>query len=69
MNARRLFTPLRLAVAGIFALVVAVIVLLSTSSSDFLIVPDRAHPLAELVKVPGGEHRNVKGGIYYVDVL
>jgi PDZ domain-containing protein len=69
VNARRLFTPLRLAVAGIFALVVAVIVLLSTSSSDFLIVPDRAHPLAELVKVPGGEHRNVKGGIYYVDVL
>jgi PDZ domain-containing protein len=69
VKARRLFTPLRLAVAGIFALVVAVIVLLSTSSSDFLIVPDRAHPLAELVKVPGREHGNVKGGIYYVDVL
>jgi PDZ domain-containing protein len=66
---RRLFSPVRLAVAGIFALVVALVVLLSTSSNDYLLVPDRAHPLASLVTVPGGGRTDANGGIYYVDVL
>jgi Lon-like protease len=69
VNPRRLFSPLRLAVAGIIALVVTGIVLFTTTSSDFLLVPDEAHPLATLVTVPGATHTNAKGGIYYVDVL
>jgi Lon-like protease len=70
VSARRLFSPLRLAVAGIVALVIVVVVLLSTSSSEYLLVPDRAHPLAHLVTVPGAKGENSdNGGIYYVDVV
>jgi PDZ domain-containing protein len=59
----------RLAVAGILALAVAVVVLLTTSSNEYLLVPDKAHPLASLVKVPNAKPSDPKGGIYYVDVL
>jgi Lon-like protease len=69
VSARRFFSPLRLAAAGVVALVVAVVVLLTTSSSDFLLVPDRAHPLAGLVKIPGATRRDRNGGIYYVDIV
>ena len=69
MNARRLLSPLRLAVIGVIALVVTAVILLTTTSSDFLLVPDRAHPLAALVTVPGATQTRRPGGIYYVDVL
>jgi Lon-like protease len=69
MNLRRAFSPLRLAVAGIFALVIVVVVLLTRTSNEYLLVPDRAHPLAELVRVPGAKPVDRRGGIYYVDVL
>jgi Lon-like protease len=59
----------RLAVAGILALAVAVVVLLTTSSNEYLLVPDKAHPLADLVRVPNAQPVDAKGGIYYVDVL
>jgi PDZ domain-containing protein len=38
-------------------------------ASDFLIVPDRAKPLAERVKVEGEKPDRDGGGVYYVDVL
>ena len=60
---------MRLAVAGLFALVIAVVVLLTTSSNEYLLVPDRAHPLAGLVKLPNAKAADQRGGIYYVDVL
>jgi PDZ domain-containing protein len=60
---------LRLAVAGIIALVIAVVVLLTQTSNEYLLVPDHAHPLANLVKVPGAKASDPGGGIYYVDVL
>jgi len=66
---RRLFRPLNLAVAGVVALVVAVVVLLTSSSNEYLLVPDKAHPLANLVHVPGAKPDDMRGGIYYVDVL
>jgi Lon-like protease len=66
---RRVLSPLRLAVAGIVALVIAIVVLLTQTSNEYLLVPDRAHPLAELVKVPGAKPPAPSGGIYYVDVL
>jgi len=56
-------------VAGIIALAVAVVVLVTTSSNEYLLVPDNAHPLANLVKVPDAKPADNKGGIYYVDVL
>ena len=69
MSNRRLFSPLRLAVGGIVLLVAAVVLLLTLSTNEFLLVPDPAHPLARLVTVPGGKKQQGPGGIYYVDVL
>jgi PDZ domain-containing protein len=66
---RRAFSPLRLAVGGIIALVIAIVFLLTQTSNEYLLVPDRAHPLAQIVKVPGSKPSDQRGGIYYVDVL
>lgn len=65
----KLLTPLRLASAGLVILIVAVAILVTRSSDHFLEIPDKAHPLAKLVKVPGSKDQNDGGGIYYVDVL
>jgi Lon-like protease len=62
-------TPLRLAVAGLLLLAVTFVLLLTTTTDSFLLVPDKAHPLAALVSVPGGHDGTDEGGIYYVDVL
>lgn len=59
---------MRLAVAGLVLLVVTFVLLLTLSSDAYLLIPDRAHPLADLVDVPGGKDTK-GGGIYYVDVL
>jgi Lon-like protease len=66
---RRALTPLRLAVAGLILLAVTFVLLLTTTTDSFLLVPDKAHPLAALVSVPGGSQHADDGGIYYVDVL
>ncbi len=70
MNWRRVFSPLHLAAVGIFAVVLAAVLVLTTNSRDeYLLVPDQAHPLAHLVTVPNGKPSANGGGIYYVDVL
>jgi PDZ domain-containing protein len=51
------------------ALAIAFVVLLTSSSNEYLLVPDQAHPLADIVQVPGAKPSDGKGGIYYVDVL
>jgi len=66
---RRIVRPVHLLAAGLVALIVAVIILLTSSSNEYLLVPDRAHPLAHLVNVPGAKPTDQRGGIYYVDVL
>jgi Lon-like protease len=66
---KRVLTPLRLAVGGVVLLLVTVVLLLTTTSDSFLLLPDKAHPLAALVTVPGGQDQTNGGGIYYVDVL
>jgi PDZ domain-containing protein len=66
---RKALSPLRLAVAGIILLLVTFVVLMTTTTNSFLLVPDKAHPLAALVSVPGGHDQTNGGGIYYVDVL
>jgi Lon-like protease len=66
---KRVLTPLRLAVAGIVLLAVTFVLLLTTTTDSFLLVPDQAHPLAALVSVPGGRDHTDGGAIYYVDVL
>src|ERR671935_3267339 len=72
MDFRRALTPFRLAVAGILVIVVAAVLIVTTTNAatgQYLLVPDRAHPLAGLVKVPGATQPDSRGGIYYVDVL
>ena len=66
---KSVLTPLRLAVAGLVLLLVTVVLLVTTTSNSFLLVPDKAHPLAALVSVPGGRDPRDGGGIYYVDVV
>jgi Lon-like protease len=65
----RLLTPVRLATAGLVLLIVTVVILVTRSSDHYLEVPDRAHPLGGLVKVPDAKDDDDGGGIYYVDVL
>jgi PDZ domain-containing protein len=67
--ARRALSPARLATAGAILLAVVFVVLLTKKSDKFLEVPDKAHPLAGIVHVPGGATPTDGGGIYYVDVL
>ncbi len=59
--------PLVLTVLGV-ALLVVVGALWFVRTSDYMIMPDRAKPLAEKVSVQG-EKPGGPGGIYYVDVL
>ena len=66
---RRLLSPARLAGIAVGLVVVAVIVLYLVPSSDFLLLPDRAHPVAPLVHVQGGKEPKGPGGIYFVDVF
>jgi Lon-like protease len=65
----RLLTPTRLASAGLVLLVATALVFVTRGSDKYLEIPDRAHPLANLVQVPGASARKDGGGIYYVDVL
>jgi PDZ domain-containing protein len=60
---------MRLASAGLVVLVAALVVLVTRGSDHYLEIPDKAHPLAGLVKVSGGETEEDGGDIYYVDVV
>lgn len=59
----------RTVVAIVVALAVTVVILLNIQSSDYLLLPDTAHPVAPLVKVQGGHPSKGPGGIYFVDVI
>jgi PDZ domain-containing protein len=63
----RLFTPVRLFVAGL-ALVAVVLALLILPSNEYIFLPDVAHPVAPLVTVQGG-HDPTNGAVYFVDVV
>jgi PDZ domain-containing protein len=54
----------------LFALAIAaLIVLYLVPSNDYILLPDRAHPVAPLVDVKGGKDPTGPGGIYFVDVF
>jgi len=65
----RVLSPFRLASAGFIVLVATVVILVTRGSDQYLEIPDNAHPLADLVQVPGAKAQEDGGGIYYVDVL
>jgi Lon-like protease len=63
----RHITPGRLLVLG-GALAVATLALWVLPSSEYILLPDTAHPVAPLVTVAGG-HDPARGGVYFVDVF
>jgi PDZ domain-containing protein len=63
---RRIWVPL-LAFVGVLAFALFVWALVAPSDS-YLLMPDRAHPLAPVVTVQGGSSSG-SGGFYFVDVL
>ena len=62
-------TPARLAAAGLLLLAVVALALWLAPSDSYIFLPDRAHPVAPLVRVAGGKLPRDGGGIYYVDVF
>jgi PDZ domain-containing protein len=62
-------TPARLAAAGLLLLVIVGLVLWLAPSDSYIFLPDKAHPVAPLVSVPGGKEPRDGGGIYFVDVF
>jgi Lon-like protease len=66
---RRWLRPGPLAGAGLALLVVTVIALYLVPSNDYILLPDKAHPVAPLVEVKGGKDPAGPGGIYFVDVF
>jgi PDZ domain-containing protein len=60
-------TPGRLLTLGL-ALLAAVLALIVLPSGQYIFLPDRAHPVAPLVSVPGG-HPPTSGSVYFVDVV
>lgn len=65
----RVLSPLRLASAGLIVLIATLAILVTRGSDQYIEIPDDAHPLADLVKVPNSKPDQDRGGIYYVDVL
>jgi Lon-like protease len=65
---RRALSPLWLALGGLGLLIVGFLALWLIPSNTYIFLPDRAHPVEPLVHVQGGD-RNLKGGIYFVDIF
>src|SRR3954449_3207133 len=58
-------------VGGVLAAlaIATVVVLYLVPSDDYILLPDRAHPVAPLVDAKGGKDPTGPGGIYFVDVF
>jgi PDZ domain-containing protein len=66
---KRLLSPFSLLVLGL-AVLAAAFVAYVAPSSDYIFLPDKAHPVAPLVTVQGGHDRSAsEGSIYFVDVI
>jgi Lon-like protease len=64
---RRRLTPGRILALGLVLLATA-LALFVIPSSQYVFLPDPAHPVAPLVTVPGGKDP-ARGGVYFVDVV
>lgn len=64
----RLITPGRVLLLGL-VLIAAALALWILPARDYIFLPDRAHPVAPLVRVAGGHEPRNGGGIYFVDVI
>ena len=66
---RQQITPIRTVGAIVFVLLVTVVILFNIPSSDYILLPDIAHPVAPLVKVEGARAPTGGGGVYFLDVI
>ena len=66
---RRQVGPAHIAGALVGLVVVAGIVLYLVPSNNYLLLPDRAHAVAPLVRVQGAHPARGPGGIYFVDIF
>ena len=68
---KRSLTPARLTLAGLGLLLLVAVVLWLVPSSDYLLLPDKARPVAPLVKIGGGKAHPAKdsGQIYFLAVF
>jgi Lon-like protease len=66
---RRQLTPAKIAGAVVFLLLVTAGALWLAPSNDYILLPDRAHPVAPLVRVQGGHDPRGPGEIFFVDVF
>lgn len=66
---RRQITLGRVAGFVAAALLISLGVLYLEPSSDYILLPDRAHPVAPLVRVQGGHDPTGPGTIFFVDVF
>ena len=66
---RRQVGPAQIVGALVGLVVVAAIVLYLVPSNNYLLLPDRAHPVAPLVHVQGAHPAKGPGAIYFVDVF
>jgi PDZ domain-containing protein len=66
---RQYLTPGRVfvALAGVLLIVIGILYL--SPSSDYILLPDKAHPVAPLVTVQGGHEPTGPGEIFFVDVF
>jgi PDZ domain-containing protein len=64
----KLLTPARLFVAGLALCAVVLALLVIPANSEYIFLPDPAHPVAPLVSVQGG-HDPTHGAVYFVDVV
>jgi PDZ domain-containing protein len=62
---------MRLIGAGLLLLAAVAVALILIPSNQYILLPDPAHPVSGLVKVPAGKARRDAngGGIYFVDVF
>jgi PDZ domain-containing protein len=63
----RIFSPVRIFIAGLVLFALAAFLYL-VPSDEYILLPDRARPLAPFVKVTGERPDDDGGGIYYVAV-
>lgn len=65
----RRLTPARLVGGGLVLLAIVLAVLWIAPSSDYIFLPDPAHPVGPLVDVAGRSGEGGPGRVYYVDVV
>jgi PDZ domain-containing protein len=66
---RKLLSPFWLLTAGLALAVATFAVLWFWQSSDYILLPDAARPVAPLVRIKGEQPPKDGGGIYFVDVF